>query len=105
MQIGLDLDSSQLDACFWLAAELIDWNRRANLTAITDPADAQTLHILDSLTVVPLIGQLAPGAFGRLVDVGTGAGFPGLPIKLALPDLEVTLIEATGKKIAFVQHA
>ena len=52
-----------------------------------------------------LIEQLAPGAFGRLVDVGTGAGFPGLPIKLALPDLSVTLIEATGKKIAFVQHA
>lgn len=83
------------------ARELAEWNIHTNLTAITDPTGVRVRHFLDSLTVAPHINL---NAGSRIVDVGTGAGFPGLPLKIVYPDVHVTLIDSTGKKVAFVQH-
>ncbi|MFO7323003.1 MAG: 16S rRNA (guanine(527)-N(7))-methyltransferase RsmG [Chloroflexota bacterium] len=83
------------------ARELQIWNERTNLTAITGDAEIRVRHFLDSLTVARAT-PLTPGL--RLIDVGSGAGFPGLPLAIAFPQLSVTLLEATGKKIAFLDH-
>jgi 16S rRNA (guanine527-N7)-methyltransferase len=80
--------------------ELLDWNQRVNLTAITEPEAVDRLHFADSLAC--LMEPLPSGA--RVLDVGAGAGFPGLPMKVARPDLHMTLLEATGKKARFLEH-
>ncbi|HZO74442.1 MAG TPA: 16S rRNA (guanine(527)-N(7))-methyltransferase RsmG [Ktedonobacteraceae bacterium] len=80
--------------------ELLDWNTRFNLTAITDPQEVLLKHFLDSLSL--LAGY--DTSHTRLLDVGSGAGFPGLPLKIARPQWQVTLLEATGKKVTFLRH-
>src|SRR2546429_7358912 len=80
--------------------ELLDWNTRINLTAITDPQDVLLKHFLDSLSL--LKAYTSPQA--RLLDIGSGAGFPGLPLKIACPQWHVTLLEATGKKTLFLRQ-
>jgi 16S rRNA (guanine527-N7)-methyltransferase len=99
--LGLRLAPQQIDLFDRYAAELIEWNRRVNLTAITDPVEIARKHFLDSLSVI--VGcELRTG--DRVIDVGSGAGFPGLPIRIARPDLRLTLLEATRKKCEFLQH-
>jgi 16S rRNA (guanine527-N7)-methyltransferase len=83
------------------ARELAAWNANVNLTAIIDPDAVRLRHFLDSLTILKAV-PMTPGL--RVIDVGTGAGLPGLPLKLACPDIDLTLLEATGKKVAFLQH-
>ena len=83
--------------------ELVEWNRAVNLTAITAPDEVTTKHFLDSLSVARVISDEAL-AGGSLVDVGSGAGFPGLPLKIAWPGMEVTLVESVSKKTAFLRH-
>lgn len=111
-QLGIELNPAQLAAFERLQAELLEWNQRMNLTAITDPGEIAVKHYLDSLsclTALPRIDgqpvdvwlQTARAA----VDIGAGAGFPGLPIKIAWPRLHLTLLEATGKKTRFIKHA
>lgn len=80
--------------------ELLDWNTRFNLTAITDPEEILIKHFLDSLSL--LMAYDRPGA--RLLDIGSGAGFPGLVLKIVRPDWQVTLLEATSKKVTFLRH-
>ena len=98
-QLGLPLAPGQVQALLKLVDALAEWNTRVNLTAIRSPADMVDKHLLDSLAVLPLLKGLA------IADVGTGAGFPGLPLAIADPDRRYTLVEATGKKVAFVRRA
>ena len=99
--LGLQLTASQIRAFGIYARELEEWNRRVNLTAITDPADIEMKHFLDSLSC--LLAH-RPGSGSRVVDVGTGAGFPGIPLKIVYPGIRLTLVEATEKKADFLRH-
>lgn len=98
-QAQIHLPPESLVRLEWLAAELLRWNRARNLTAITDPGEVLEKHLCDSLTLLPWV---EPGR--RLLDLGSGAGFPGLPLKIACPGLEVVSIDAVAKKIAFQKH-
>lgn len=84
-------------------AELVRWNRRANLTAITDWEAVRTRHFLDSLSAAAILPATTLRS-GAIIDIGSGAGFPGIPLKLAYPSMRVTLVEATAKKTAFLTH-
>lgn len=79
--------------------ELLHWNRRINLTSITDPATAVEKHLVDSLTPLPLLGENE-----RLVDLGSGGGLPGIPLKIARPGLDILSVDAVRKKIDFQRH-
>jgi 16S rRNA (guanine527-N7)-methyltransferase len=101
-ELGLDLTPRQLEQFETYRRELLAWNERHNLTAITDPAEVERRHFLDSLSC--LLAMPALGA-ASLVDVGAGAGFPGLPLKIVCPEIRLTLVESIGKKSAFLEHA
>ena len=81
--------------------ELLEWNQKFNLTAIRDTESIRTKHFLDSFSCV-LAWKATPPT--HLIDVGTGAGFPGVPLKILYPNLKLTLVESVGKKVMFCQH-
>ena len=93
----MNSESIERFACH--ARELLSWNRRINLTSITDPAEVAIKHYLDSILPVKWIPPV-----GRLLDVGSGGGFPGIPLKILLPKLSVTLIDSVRKKVSFQKH-
>jgi 16S rRNA (guanine527-N7)-methyltransferase len=98
--LGVELTEKQLGQFLLYREELLDWNTRMNLTSITNPEEVMIKHFLDSLSL--LMAFDAPEA--RLLDIGAGAGFPGLPLKIVRPQWQLLLLEATGKKVAFLQH-
>jgi 16S rRNA (guanine527-N7)-methyltransferase len=132
--LGISLTESHLQAFSTYYEELISWNTHTNITAITEKQDVIIKHFLDSLTIIPylnpqphniyphsvsdiasssvhdsnsLIEQVTPDTSSnilKLIDIGTGAGFPGIPLKIVKPELEVTLLEPIGKKVEFLKH-
>lgn len=96
--IGLRLDAEQLRLLARHADLLLKWNKSINLTAITDPSEVVEKHVLDSLAVVPFVPS------GTLLDAGSGAGFPGVPIGIVRPELEVVLVDSVQKKVAFLKN-
>ena len=98
---GLHLNAHQVRSFQLYEKELLEWNEKINLTAINEPEAIRTKHFLDSLTAICEMNNPTPG---RLVDVGTGAGFPGIPLKIMLPELKLTLVESVGKKAEFCRH-
>lgn len=97
--LGIDIQQDQMAQCSLHALELLKWNRKFNLTAITDPFDVAIKHVVDSLAPVTLLRDTS-----SLVDIGSGGGFPGIPIKVLLPALHVTLVEPSRKKVNFLKH-
>ena len=98
---GHSLTREQESAFQTYEDELIDWNEKFNLTAIRDRDGIRVKHFLDSLTLLPFIENKVDT---RLIDIGTGAGFPGLPIKIMMPAIQLTLVDSVGKKLEFCRH-
>ena len=99
--VGLRLTHPQLAALGQYEGLLLEWNSRFNLTAIRDPQEIRTRHFLDSLTcLIAMRGT----PMERVIDVGSGAGFPGIPLKIACPDMQLTLVESIGKKADFCRQ-
>ena len=97
--LGIRLDDAVLSTEIDFLSELLRWNKTYNLTAITDPSEAVEKHLVDSLTLLPyLTGDES------LLDIGSGGGFPGIPLRIACPGLEVVSVDAVAKKISFQRH-
>ncbi len=97
--LGIDLAPAARDKLLAYAALLYKWNRTYSLTAMREQDKAVSHHLLDSLAVLPFVPA------GRLLDVGSGGGMPGIPLAIARPDLSVTLLDSNSKKAAFLQQA
>lgn len=98
--LGIELTPAQLAAFVLLAVELRKWNRRINLTAIRGDEEVALKHFVDSLALLPHVRNAR-----TLLDLGSGAGFPGLPLKIVLPELAVVSVDAVEKKVLFQRHA
>jgi 16S rRNA (guanine527-N7)-methyltransferase len=95
----IDLNHSQTRQFAVHATELVRWNRKINITAITDPFEVAVKHFLDSLLLARFLPKDA-----TLLDIGSGGGFPGLALKILMPSLSITLIDASRKKVSFLKH-
>lgn len=107
--MGLALSPAQVESFEIYYRELIAWNRRVNLTTITDRDEVQARHFVDSLTALLAFPEATDNmascdAKRSVIDVGTGAGFPGIPLRIACPHLGLTLLETTTKRVAFLHH-
>ena len=98
-QMGVRLGPEQIKQLGRHVDLMLKWNKSVNLTAITDPDEVAEKHVLDSLAVVPVLPS------GSLLDAGSGAGFPGIPVAIARPELEVALVDSVQKKVAFLKSA
>lgn len=103
-RLGLTLEAWQLDLFSCYYQEVLAWSERLNLTTLLEWETFQIQHLLDSLSAALVLPEQACQAPYAMVDVGAGAGFPGLPLKVLLPHAGLTLIESVGKKAAFLRH-
>jgi 16S rRNA (guanine527-N7)-methyltransferase len=102
--LGIQLDATQTDQFRRYYEQIVEWNERVNLTRITDWEQVQVHHFLDSLSIGMVLSPTLRRSNGRVLDVGSGAGVPGVPLMIAFPGLQVTLLEATAKKAKFLAH-
>ena len=98
-QLGLTLDEQRIDTLCAFGAAVVEQNKVMNLTAITEPEQVAKLHLLDSISLLTLEDIRGK----RLIDVGCGAGFPGVPVKIACPEAEVTLLDSLGKRMNWLE--
>jgi 16S rRNA (guanine527-N7)-methyltransferase len=98
---GFQLNEKQIGQFKLYENELLEWNSQFNLTAVRDREGIRIKHFLDSLSCLLVFGNQVPN---KLIDVGTGAGFPGIPIKICFPSIHLTLVESVGKKAEFCRH-
>jgi 16S rRNA (guanine527-N7)-methyltransferase len=101
-KLGLQLDEKELKQFQTYYEELLDWNQRMNLTSITDYEQVQINHFLDALTVTLAWKPESPQP--KVIDIGAGAGIPGIPLKIVFPQIHLVLLEATAKKASFLSH-
>jgi 16S rRNA (guanine527-N7)-methyltransferase len=99
-ELGIELDSNALGQFDLFAAELKKWNRKINLTSLRDDRDIVVKHFADSMTLIGVLGEAE-----SLLDIGSGGGFPAIPLKLLLPKLSVVSVDSVEKKILFQRHA
>jgi 16S rRNA (guanine527-N7)-methyltransferase len=97
--LSLEINEAKLVALLSFIKLIVKWNKAYNLTAIRDPEEMVSLHILDSLSILP---QIKPP---RIADIGTGAGLPGIPLAICLPECDFVLVDSNSKKTRFVQQA
>ena len=103
-QLGIELNAKQVKQFELYYQKLIEWNKKINLTAITDYQEAQVKHFLDSITVtLTLTREEMSKANFNIIDIGTGAGFPGMPLKILLTKARLVLVDSTAKKVAFLR--
>jgi len=103
---GVELSEAQLQAFQTYYEELVAWNARISLTAITDARQVQVRHFLDSLSCLLILDEWFPSDRPppRVIDIGAGAGFPGMALKLVRPDWDLTLVDSVHKKVQFLEH-
>ena len=99
--LGIQLTGNQLAALKAYETELLSWNKRFNLTSVREPSSIRVKHFLDSFTCMLAMREAPPS---RLIDIGTGAGFPGIPLKILLPQCSLSLVESVAKKADFCRH-
>jgi 16S rRNA (guanine527-N7)-methyltransferase len=100
-ELGIALSIEQVNSFFVYLAELKKWNRKINLTAITEERDTVIKHLLDSLSYLKVF---TPASGLKLLDMGSGAGFPAIPLKIAAPEISITMVESVKKKASFLRH-
>lgn len=100
-EMGVSLDENQIEQFMQYLSLLLEWNEKMNLTAITEKRDVVLKHFADCLSLVPAV-EWNTGM--KVIDVGTGAGFPGIPVKIACPEVEMTLLDSLQKRIGFLQE-
>lgn len=98
-ELGITIGEKETALFLQYLSELKEWNKKINLTAITDDKDIIIRHFLDSLTLAPFLSGKE-----TLLDIGSGAGFPGIPLNIVIPDLKVTLMDSVNKKVIFMRH-
>jgi len=97
-EVGVELTTAMVDQLTTHAKQLAKWNRRISLTAVTKPLDVALKHFIDSLSIIPYLDDNK-----AILDIGSGGGFPGLPLAVARPELEVTMVDAVAKKVSFLK--
>jgi len=103
-QLGLSLSDSQIDNLLAYLALIQKWNKVYNLTAVRDPQAMLVQHLVDSLSLLPALSRHAKGKPLRLMDVGSGGGLPGVVVAICEPNIEVTCVDAVGKKATFIKQ-
>ena len=101
-ELGITLSGAQLSQFDKFTSLLLEWNRKFNLTRITEPEEIAVKHYLDSLS---LLAFIEPPTGSAIIDIGTGAGFPAVPLKIARPDMRIAMLDSVRKKLAFLEAA
>ena len=103
-QIGIHLEESQMNQFYQYMEMLVETNKVMNLTAITEEKEIVTKHFVDSLSLINVLPELKEGKRIRIIDVGTGGGFPGIPLKIAFPSCHITLLDSLQKRVKFLEE-